>query len=340
MNKKFDFDDILITPSIYSNINSRSETNPFYDNGFLPLMTAPMDTVISNDNMGIFIKNNIIPILPRNLENNNQSSFISFGIDEFEESFIFNNFDFSKNTCNVLVDIANGHMKRLIDLSSKSKLKYGDKLKLMVGNIANPETYKLYSEVGVDYVRIGIGFGASCTSAANVGVGYSMASLISECYQIKQSHNYQTKIIADGGFKKYSDIIKGLALGADYIMLGSMFNKSLESSGQTVDENGNIINQFDETILNEYKSGKNFYKLFRGMSTKDVQKAWGKEKLKTSEGIVKQQKVEYTLSGWIENFTDYLKSAMSYTDSLTLNDFIGNVDYTFISQNSFNRYYK
>jgi hypothetical protein len=32
--------------------------------------------------------------------------------------------------------------------------------------------------------------------------------------------------IADGGFKKYSDIIKSLCLGSDYVMLGSILSKS------------------------------------------------------------------------------------------------------------------
>ena len=86
------------------------------------------------------------------------------------------------------------------------------------------------------------------------------------------------------------------------------------------------------------KEGK-LYKKYRGMSTKDVQKDWGKEDLKTSEGIVKINKVEYTLSRWSENFEDYLRSAMSYCNSRTLEDFKGS-RYELITQNSFNRFNK
>ena len=65
-----------------------------------------------------------------------------------------------------------------------------------------------------------------------------------------------------------------------------------------------------------------------------------KEKLTTSEGVVRMRTVKYTLSGWRENFEDYLKSAMSYTNSRKLDDFIGKVNWTIISQNSFGRFNK
>ena len=47
---KFDFDDILIQPAAISRIESRKQVDVFYDNGYLPLFTAPMDTVICSEN--------------------------------------------------------------------------------------------------------------------------------------------------------------------------------------------------------------------------------------------------------------------------------------------------
>jgi NAD(P)H-dependent flavin oxidoreductase YrpB (nitropropane dioxygenase family) len=153
-----------------------------------------------------------------------------------------------------------------------------------------------------------------------------------------------TKLVADGGFKKYSDVIKALALGADYVMLGSILNKCLESAGTTTEKdylgNHHIINQYSKESLDLFNRDIPLYKTFRGMSTKEVQKTWGKENLTTSEGVVRNHQVEYTLSGWVENFTDYLKSAMSYCDKKTLPEFIGKVNYNIISQNALNRFQK
>ena len=75
------------------------------------------------------------------------------------------------------------------------------------------------------------------------------------------------------------------------------------------------------------------------MSTKDVQKKWNKGVLKTSEGISKSNKIEYTFDQWVTNFKDYLKSAMSYTNSLTLESFKDS-EFVFITENALKRFNK
>ena len=55
--------------------------------------------------------------------------------------------------------------------------------------------------------------------------------------------------------------------------------------------------------------------LIASANTQDV------KSLKTSEGLFKYQRVEYDIRGWAENETDFLRSAMSYTNSNTLEDY-------------------
>ena len=342
---KFDWNDISIVPKILSDISSRKEINPFQD-GKLPLFTAPMDKVIDDTNLVDFIDNNINACLPRHIKYENlqrihtncDNFFYSYSLDEIV-LMIHDDKRFPKK---VLIDVANGHMLRLFEVSKILKEKYGDKIELMVGNIANPETYRKYCEIGVDYIRVGIGGGSACTTSANVSIHYPMASLINECSVIKSDFQNPTKIVADGGFKNFSDIIKALALGADYVMLGGIFNKSLESCGETFmkDTQGQYYQVELDRAKNAFLAGMDVYKYYRGMSTKEVQKSWNRSELKTGEGITKYNKVDYTLSGWCENFEDYLKSAMSYTGCRTLQEFIGQVEFISISQNSFLRFNK
>ena len=341
----FDFDDILIEPTTLSPIRSRSEINPRTIWGNLPLMTAPMDTVISQDNFHLFKNKGIIPVLPRIPEPNSSwidhHHILTYSLTDFQRLFLREKIYVPiDERIYGLIDVANGHMVDLYESAKKAKIMYGDDMCLMVGNVANPKTFKEYCEIGVDLVRIGIGNGNGCLTTVQTGVGYPMASLIEECYEMKKFGNYSTEIVADGGFKKYSDIIKALALGANYVMLGSVLNKCLESAGETTKENGEVVNQFSEETRKMFHVEIPLFKTFRGMSTKEVQKSWGKADLTTSEGVVRRHNVEYTLEGWVKNFEDYLKSAMSYTGKKELRDFIGGVQYNHITQSSFRRFDK
>jgi NAD(P)H-dependent flavin oxidoreductase YrpB (nitropropane dioxygenase family) len=311
-----------------------------------------MDTVISEDNFHLFKNQGIIPVLPRipnpTSEWVDHNHFLSYSLTDFERLFLRERIVVpSEGRILALIDIANGHMLDLYEAAKKAKIMYGEDMCLMVGNVANPSTFHKYCEIGVDMVRIGIGNGGGCLTTVQTGVGYPMASLIKECGDIQKkkfylgnSKPYETKIVADGGFKKYSDIIKALALGADYVMLGSILNKCLESAGETSKENYEVINQYTKHTNEMFMADVALYKNFRGMSTKEVQKSWGKESLTTSEGVVRRNKVEYTIEGWAKNFEDYLKSAMSYAGKKELHQFIGGAQMNFISRNAYKRFDK
>ena len=339
---KFDFNDILICPAVQTTIPSREGISAYYPDGSLPIITAPMDTVISSENEHQFRSNRIIPCLPRG-ERGTDMAIHSYSLKQITDLYHSGDLELGRG---YLIDIANGHIKDLEDVTRGIKNDYGDDIWLMVGNVAHPETYTLLSNAGADAIRIGIGNGAGCLTTQQTGVGYPMASLIQECYHESLSLDAPAKIVADGGMKSYSDIIKALALGADYVMLGSILNKALESSAPSMYELNHISDRlvYHECTFDEardmYHAGKRIFKNFRGMSTKEVQRKWGNEKIKTSEGISEVREVEYTLSGWVENFEHYLRSSMSYTDSSELSQFIGKVAINRITENSYLRFKK
>lgn len=354
MEHKFDFDDLIIIPSIVTNIESRKDIDITDENGFLPIFTAPMDTVISDDNKQHFIDNKIYTISNRTekkIYSKDKYNWVSLGLKEYEEHYLIDDIRrFGEGTYYVLIDIANAHMKKLHDFVKLTTEKYGKDVKLIVGNVANPETYKILSENGVWGIRLGIGNGASCLTSQNVSIGYPLASLIDECYKISCTLDNPAKIIADGGIKAYSDIIKALHLGANFCMLGGIFNKALESCADTYmgnvkheswTEPGKKINQYDQIYADMLQHGTRIFKKFRGMSTKEVQSALKPSTdIKTSEGITRMNQVEYTLQGWTENFTDYMKSSMSYCNCRTLNEFIGMEQYVLITNNALERFRK
>jgi len=353
---KFDFDDILICPAVISSINSRKSVKILDENGMLPLFTAPMDTVVELDHRRIFRENRIYPVIPRTQTKSftvddcmKTGDFVSVSLDQFEKLFLSGNSITGEGTVRVCIDIANGHMQRLLNAVRNARKLYSRQLIIMVGNVANPFTYIELSKAGADYVRIGIGNGAGCSTSVHTGIGYPLASLIHDINEEKQKHSIKyAKIVADGGIKKYADIIKVLALGADYAMCGGIFNKALESAGNTYAANkkfegytvpGDQVDQYSDEVKTAFRMGSLFYKKFRGMSTKEVQAHLGNE-LRSSEGVTRMIQVEYTIDGWVENFMDYLSSAMSYTDSKDLCEFIGKPQWNLITQNSLNRFNK
>lgn len=351
-DRKFDLDDISIVPTISSEIDSRSWciVKTKFNNGeyTFPLMAAPMDTVVCDKNLERYILQDVIPCMPRELKTDygdRNKYFQSFGLYEIESELYSTTDMRDKNAFynypNVLIDIANGHMARLVMVVKDIKDRYPH-IKLMVGNVAHPLTYKNLALAGADYVRCSIGTGAGCTTAANVAINYPIGSLILECAEIKKQSDLKTKIVADGGTRDFADIFKALALGADYVMMGSIFNKCMESAGFNYLKTplGRIRIRNYDIARTLWKWGLPIYKKYRGMSTKAVQRSWGKTKLVTAEGITKYQKVEYTLDQWVKNFKEYFSSNMSYSGIKTLEDFIGEADWVFITDKARKRFEK
>ena len=73
-------------------------------------------------------------------------------------------------------------------------------------------------------------------------------------------------IIADGGIRNSGDIVKALAAGADFVMLGSLLSGTDETPGDVV----------------KTREGK--FKSYRGMASKDAQVEW-RGKTASLEGI-------------------------------------------------------
>ena len=342
----YSLQDITLIPSAISEISSRSECNPYYTNNKLPLFVAPMSQILDENNWKTYDKY-VNTIIPRNIPLETRlelstKTFVALSLDEFQNRFCFE--QELNETHYILVDVANGHMQKLIEACSLAKVFCGDKLLLMVGNVANPETYFAYSKAGIDYIRLSIGSGSQCTTA-NTGIFYPMASLITNTNHHRQrvidainlgNTEYKSvpMIVADGGFNTHGDIIKALALGADYVMCGKIFAQTVEACGEILykvyPNNFDVLTDgpFNKWIRTQEISRMKFlgcHRDYYGMSTKIAQKEFGKEGNKTEEGIHSIVPIKWYLDAWITEFTDYLKSAMSYTNHKGLETFVGGV---------------
>lgn len=380
----YSYNDLSIIPETFTNITSRKQCQVL-ENGMLPIFASPMSTITNNYNVELWKKNQITPIIPRNIDISsrihhlNAGEWVALSLSEFNVLFTKEIYDVLEKrdihvgkTYKVCIDLANGHMRYLYKCINEAKAlsrELGYELIIMTGNIANPKTYEwicTYAEV--DYIRLSIGTGANCLTSSNTSIHYPIATLIDECYKIKstiysrlntESIKSCPKIIADGGIRNYSDVIKAIGLGADYVMIGSLFTGLLESAAPLniecynshykylYKDNGTINNGIEDVfnIWDEDEATKRAFihdmkgitKESYGMSTKKAQKLINPNAItKTSEGCTKYIKVTHTIRQWTENMMDYFRSAMSYTNSIILSDFRGNVDFIINSANTIN----
>lgn len=175
-------DNYEIVPAVVTKIRHRSECIPYYDafysdeqgdwclsGAYLPIIVAPMASVINDQNYLKFDEQGLMTVMPRTIplskriELLDKLLFVAFGMDEFK-AFIAEHDSVPEDT-KICLDLANGHMKEVLDVCKQAKEKFGNNLELMAGNIANPATYLEYAKAGIDYCRLGIGSGNACFPA-------------------------------------------------------------------------------------------------------------------------------------------------------------------------------
>ena len=253
------FDDVLLVPK-YSSILP-SETNLHIDLGSnlklkIPFLSSAMDTVTESPMAIAIAQKGGLGIIHRNLSIENQSKeikkvknknlLVGAAVGTTNEDLTRAKSIIDAGVDIIVIDTAHGHSEKVLKTLFKIK-KINSKKTICVGNIATAEAaLKLYNE-GADILKVGIGPGSICTTRMIAGIGVPQISAVIDVK--KSMKNKKIKIISDGGIKFSGDIVKGIAAGADAIMMGSIFAGTTESPGK------------------KYKYKNKFYKSYRGMGS-------------------------------------------------------------------------
>jgi IMP dehydrogenase len=168
----------------------------------------------------------------------------------------------------------------------------------MAGNVATLEAFDDLARSGADSIRVGIGGGSICSTRLVSGHGIPTLQSVLDCAESE----YDAKIIADGGIRTTGDMVKALAAGADFVMVGSMLAGTNESPGET------FIGQ-----------GKKEYKVYRGMASFDAQKDW-REKSSTPEGVSTTIPYKGLTADILKDIRGGLCSGLSYTGARSIHE--------------------
>ena len=162
----------------------------------------------------------------------------------------------------IAIDTAHGHTKAVIDMIGRVKSAFPD-LEIVAGNVGTREGARDLVSAGVSAVKVGMGPGSICTTRIVSGAGMPQVTAIAEA--VEACGEAGIPVIADGGIKFSGDIAKALAVGADSVMIGSLFAGAEESPG--------------EVILRQGRS----FKTYRGMGSLGAMKDGSKDRYFQSE---------------------------------------------------------
>ena len=208
-----------------------------------------------------------------------------------------------KNGCNVLlIDVAHGHHKLVGEAIEKIKQNLS-RVEVVAGSVATGEACEYLCEKGADSIRVGIGNGSLCETRIRTGVGIPQVSALIDCVSV--ADDYSIPVIADGGIRNIGDVCKGLACGADSIMLGSLLSGTKETPC-TIEK----IGQWPNEIL---------HKKYRGSASLDSKKSRGDDK--NVEGNHKVIPYKGKVKRIINGIQEGLRSSFSYVGANNISEF-------------------
>lgn len=220
----------------------------------------------------------------------------------------------------LLLDVAHGHHTLVWDALSKLKNEIYTRdhrmVDIIAGNIATAAAAKDLIKWGADGLRVGIGNGSLCETRIRTGVGVPQITALMNIVKIAKKHG--VPVIADGGIRTSGDVAKALALGADTVMLGSLFAGTKESPGETVQ-----IGHFPDEAL---------YKQYRGSASQSSKLDHG-ESLDNIEGNSKMIPYKGKTKRIFNTLIDGIKSSMSYVGAMSLDEFHEKAEFITVTSN-------
>lgn len=326
MKEAITYDDVLLVPT-YNHYESRKSVDISVKDKSdklklqIPLMTANMDTVTEHQMANFMGEKGGIGVLHRfmSIENNvrmfkecQYQTFVSVGCSEADLERIEALRDAGAGY--FCVDVAHGHAKYVGRTLKRMRDTLGKEACLMAGNVATNAGADYLASCGADIIKVGIGGGSVCTTRIKTGFGVPNITALKECSRVDRS------IVADGGIRTPGDIVKALAFGADFVMVGSMFSGTRPTPGKV-----------ETRILDNGKEYK--FKTYRGMASREVAEDYlgGVAQWRTAEGVATEVPYREDEEAIVADIVGGLRSGLTYGGAATIEELQRKLDYIVVT---------
>jgi IMP dehydrogenase len=298
------FDDILLIPQ-YSEIESRKEIEIIQNLRFvgdfsLPIISSPMDTVTGESMAGAMDSAGGVGIIHRYNSAEEQASMVmnitsdghnvgaAIGIGE---ECVERGLALARAGVSFLcIDVAHGHHHKVQHALRDLRKALGSDFHIMAGNVATLEAFNDLADWGANSIRVGIGGGSICSTRIQTGHGMPTLQSVMDCAQSDRD----AVLVADGGIRTSGDIVKALAAGADFVMLGSLLAGTDETPGSVI----------------HTKNGRE--KVYRGMASKEAQRNW-RNRVSSIEGVSHTVALKGPVGDVLEELRTGIRSGISYS---------------------------
>lgn len=318
------FDDILLIPA-YNHYDSRRMVDISMSDKLgklslkLPVLTSNMDTITesamanfigSKGGMGVLHRFMSIDENIATFKACTNAVFVSVGCSEKELERAQALRDIGAGY--FCIDVAHAHAKYVGTMIKRLREITPDGC-IMAGNVATYAAADFLASCGADIIKVGIGGGSVCSTRIKTGFGMPMLTSIQECRRIDRS------IVADGGIRTSGDIVKALAFGADFVMLGGMLAGTRPTPG---------------AMVSNSKGQK--IKMYRGMASREAQEDFMgvMQEWKTAEGISVEVPYREDEEAIIADIVGGLRSGLTYGGANTIRELQRKLNYVIVSNAS------
>ena len=315
------FDDVLLVPA-YNHYESRRlvETAVTDRTGKLtlelPIMSSNMDTITESPMANFMSSKGGIGVLHRfmSIEENiaefkkcSDKVFVSIGCSKAELDRAKALYDAGANY--FCIDVAHAHA-HYVGNTMKALRQMLPNACIMAGNVATYAGADYLASCGADIIKAGIGGGSVCSTRIKTGFGIPMLTCIQNCARADRS------IVADGGIRTAGDIVKALAFGADFVMIGGMLAGTAVTPGEA-------ITKPDGTKVKKY----------RGMASREAQEDFmgNMPEWKTAEGVSTEVKYRDDQELILADIIGGLRSGLTYAGASSVRELQRKLDYVTVT---------